>query len=95
MAEYYLKNPRYSPRLKCDGCNVRDGHEHRCHGIVKVKDFMIRIIHLNGHEKMPDHGKDGIIYEGLAGDLSTNLLETVCFCEICNSRFTNQARAVK
>lgn len=53
---------------------------------------MIRIIHLTGHENIPDYGKDGIIYEGRAGDLSTNLIETVCFCELCNSLFTNRAK---
>ncbi len=89
---FYLKEPRYSPRIKCDGCNVKVGHEHKCLGIVRVKDFMIRIIHLTGHENIPDYGKDGIIYEGRAGDLSTNLIETVCFCELCNSLFTNRAK---
>ena len=28
--------------MLCDGCNVREGHEHRCHSDSGQKDMMVK-----------------------------------------------------
>lgn len=43
VVKEYLDNPipHHLRKKKCSGCNVREGHEHRCHGSGCVCDYIV------------------------------------------------------
>ena len=70
----------------CEGCIVREGHDHRCWINIPFagKDIDVRIIEVTGHESIPTTNGNPFVYEGSLRDLDSILTrEQPCQCVEC------------